>query len=80
MFIKWLGYSSKALYKLSIMFHEAKEGPNLSISLWGCIFYDGLHVDIARLNTFLRTPGEPNNLSPLGRDYTSMVLVLGCSL
>ena len=26
------------------------------------------------------TPGEPNNLSLLGRDYTLMVLVLGCTL
>ena len=54
MLIKWLGYSSKALYKLSIMSHEAKEGPNLSISLWRCIFCDGLHIDIARPNTFLQ--------------------------
>ena len=53
MFIKQLGYLSEALYKLSIMSHKAKEGPNLSISLWRCIFCDGLYIDIARLNTFL---------------------------
>ena len=54
MLIKWLGYSSEALYKSSIMSHKAKEGPNLSISLWRCIFSDGLHIDITRLNTFLQ--------------------------
>ena len=54
MFIKWLGYSCEALYKPSIMSHKAKEGPNLSISLWRCIFCNGLYIDVARLNTFLR--------------------------
>ena len=37
---------SKALYKPSIMSHEAKEGPNLSVSLWECIFSNGLHIDV----------------------------------
>ena len=34
------------------MSHEAKEGPNLSVSLWRCIFGDGLHIDVAGPNTF----------------------------
>ena len=53
MLIEWLGNSSKALYEMSIMPHQAKEGPNLSVGLWRCIFSDGLHVDIAGSNTFL---------------------------
>ena len=50
---EWLGNSSKALYEMFIMSHQATEGPNLSISLWRCIFSDGLHIDVAGLNTFL---------------------------
>ena len=38
---------------MSIMSHQAKEGPNLSVSLWRCIFSNGLHIDVAGLNTFL---------------------------
>ena len=53
MLIEWLGNSSKALYEMSIMSHQAKEGPNLSVSLWRCIFGDGLHVDVAGSYTFL---------------------------
>ena len=53
MLIKWLGNSSKALYEMSIMSHQAKEGPNLSVCLQRCIFGDGLYVDIAGSNTFL---------------------------
>ena len=79
MLIKWLGYLSEALYKPSIMSHKAKEGPNLSISLWRCIFGDGLHIDDAGLNTFLQYLVS-KIISPLRRDYTSMVLVFGCIL
>ena len=53
MLIEWLGNLSKALYEMSIMSHQAKEGPNLSVSLQRCIFGDGLHVDVTGLNTFL---------------------------
>ena len=53
MLIEWLGSPSKALYKTSIMSYEAKDGPDLSVGLWRHIFGDGLHIDIAGLNTFL---------------------------
>ena len=56
MFIEWLGNLSKAFYETSIMSHQAKEGPNLSVSLWRCIFGNGLHVDVAGSNTFLGHP------------------------
>ena len=51
--IEWLGNSSKALYELSVMTHEAEEGPNLCVSLWWCIFHDGLYIDVTGLNTSL---------------------------
>ena len=54
MFVEWLGNSSKALNEMSIMPHQAKEGPNLSVGLWRCIFSDGLHIDVAGSNTFFR--------------------------
>ena len=53
MLIEWLGNLSKALYEKSIMSYQAKEGPNLSVGLWRCIFCDGLHIDVAGSNTFL---------------------------
>ena len=53
MFIEWLGNSSKALYEMSIMSHQAKEGPYLSVSLQRGIFGNDLHVDVARSNTSL---------------------------
>ena len=53
MLIEWLGNSSKALYEMSIMSHQAKEGPNLSVSLQRCIFGNGLHIDVAGSNTSL---------------------------
>ena len=53
MFIKWLGNLSKAFYEMSIMSHQAKEGPYLSIGLWMGIFGNGPHVDVAGLNTSL---------------------------
>ena len=53
MLIEWLGNSSKALYEMSIMPHQAKEGPNLSVHLQRCIFSKGLHIDVAGSNTFL---------------------------
>ena len=53
MLIEWLGNLSKALYEMSIMSHQAKEGPNLSVSLQRCIFGNGLHVNVAGSNTFL---------------------------
>ena len=53
MLIEWLGNLSKALYEMSIMSYQAKEGPNLSVGLWRCIFGDSLHIDVAGSNTFL---------------------------
>ena len=53
MLVEWLGNSSKALYEMSIMSYQAKEGPNLSVGLQRCIFGDSLHIDIAGSNTFL---------------------------
>ena len=53
MLIEWLCNSSKALYEMSIMSHQAKEGPNFSVSLWRYIFGNGLHIDVARSNIFL---------------------------
>ena len=53
MLIEWLGNSSKALYEMSIMSHQAKEGPNLSVSLWSGIFGNGPQVDVAGSNTSL---------------------------
>ena len=53
MLIEWLGNLSKALYETSIMFHQAEEGHNLIVSLWRCIFGDGLHIGVTGLNTFL---------------------------
>ena len=49
-----LGNSGKSLYEMSIMSYQAKEGPNLSVSLWRSIFSDGLHIDVAGLNAFFR--------------------------
>ena len=56
MFTKWLGDLGKALYEMSIMSHQAKEGPNFSVSLWRCIFDDDLHIDVAGSNTILGHP------------------------
>ena len=53
MLIEQLGNLSKALYEMPIMSYQAKEGPNLSVGLWRCIFSDGLHVDVTGLHTFL---------------------------
>ena len=53
MLIKWLGNPSKALYELSIMSYQAKEGSNLSVGLWRSILCNGSHIDVAGLNTFL---------------------------
>ena len=70
MIIEWLGNSGKALYEPSVMTHEAEEGPNLCVSLWWCIFHDGLYIDVAGTEHLSLILGEPNNLSPLRRDYT----------
>ena len=51
--LEWLGNLGKALYELSIMTHEAEEGPNLCVSLWWYIFHDGLYIDITGPNTSL---------------------------
>ena len=56
MLIKWLGNLDKALYEMSIMSHQTKEGPNFSVSLQRCIFGDGLHVDVTGSNTILGHP------------------------
>ena len=53
MLIEWLGNLGKALYEMSILPHQAEEGPNLSVSLLRCIFGDGLHIGVAGSNTFL---------------------------
>ena len=53
MLIEWLYNSSKALYETSIVSHQAKEGPNFSVSLWRYIFGNGLHVNVTGSNTFL---------------------------
>ena len=53
MLIEWLENPSKALYEMSIVSHQAKEGPNLSVSLQRCIFSNGLHIDVSASNTFL---------------------------
>ena len=54
MLIQRLGDSAKSLYKMSIMSHQAREGPNLSVSLQRSILSDGLHIDVTRSNTFFR--------------------------
>ena len=36
----------KALYKPSIMTHEAKKGPNLCVSLWQCVLSNGLYIGV----------------------------------
>ena len=46
MLIERLGNPGKALYKTSTMSHEAKEGPNLSVSLQRCILSYGFNVDV----------------------------------
>ena len=51
MLIERLGYSGKTLYKMSIMSHQAKKGPNLSVSLRRHIFSNGFHVDVAWSNS-----------------------------
>ena len=54
MLIERLGNPGKALYKMSIMSHEAKEGPNLSVSLQRGILSYGLHIDVAGSNACFR--------------------------
>ena len=54
MLIKRLGNPGEALYKMSIMSHEAKEGPNLSVSLRRCILSYGFHIDVAGSNACFR--------------------------
>ena len=53
-FVQWLGNLCKTFYELAIMAHEAKEGSNLSVSLWWCALSDGLLICITRLNTSFR--------------------------
>ena len=47
MLIERLGNLGEALYKMSIMSHWAKVGPNLSVSLQRCILSYGFHIDVA---------------------------------
>ena len=54
MFVQLLGNPWKAFYEPPIMAHEAKEGSNLSVSLWWCTLGDGLQICIARPNTSFR--------------------------
>ena len=37
---------------MSIMSHQAKDGPNVSVSLQRCIFSDGLHIGVTGSDTF----------------------------
>ena len=53
MLVEWLGNPSKALYKPSIMFSQAKEGSNFSVGLWRSIFGNSPHIDVTGSNTFL---------------------------
>ena len=53
MLVEWLSNPSKALYKMSIISYQAKEGPNFSVGLQRSIFSNGPHVDVAGLNTSL---------------------------
>ena len=54
MFVQWLGNSYKAFYELPIMAHKAKEGSNLSVSLWHGTISNGLWICIARPDTSFR--------------------------
>ena len=42
-----MGYSGKALDKMSIMSYQAKKGPDFSVSLQRSIFCYGFHIDVA---------------------------------
>ena len=64
MLIERLGNLGKALYKVSIMSHKAKEGPNLSVSLQRCILSYCFHVDVTGSNACFRHPCEPGSLFP----------------